>query len=1033
MNKVTFPQQLDALLIDSPLQPGIRARADRAGAILADNKLTFFPDYTDHGVEHINRVLKSQVELVPSEVWKKCAPASDDSLLCAADAAVIIGATLLHDLAMHLTVSGFRELISPGSRFVAVEWFEEDHEEHRADLPWHELWLDYEREARRLSERDLTNIVGEKSARSWKFDGLPATDGAWQKNDYLIVGEFIRRHHARLAHEIALCGFPGAPAGDGTGAFPAMGKSEHLLNDLADLIGLTARSHGTSLRICKAYLDEHLTHGGALRPSGCAALYPMALLRVADYLQLEHTRAPAVLLQLREPQSPISVMEWEKHRAVRTIGRHKDDPRAKMITVSEGVTLRVYLQLRDLLAGLQREMDHSTAVLDEMYGEKTAENLHLLQLATRRVYSNLQTPAFRKKLPYVPSATGFSADPHILTLLVEPLYGKEPGVGVRELMQNSVDAVRELETWCTNHGKTPADLDVPKLAEDADVLIDYIKREDGTWFLQITDRGIGMTPDTIQHYFLRAGASFRRSKEWAKENLDEHGKPKVLRSGRFGIGAFAVFLLGTSFKLQTRHATAPKSEGYSLEASENSTLIQLSRESTDFVGTRIDVELSEQSVRTLRLYEISDFMQSTDWYHGENPRVRQRICWQGHPKRLKRSDPVPASATALLSNWAKLCPPDFDAVFWHVGMSSGITCNGLLIANPGAYHGVERAEYIWEKGVIQLDPPEIAVIDSRGMLALDTRRYGLADPLLPFLDMLARDVTLSFIAHALVCGPGSRDEIHPFMDKHPLAPFQIATIRDGAGNTDQPTLDGRLRLCATGTHFVPVDSCLYRFLDAESYFLNAFVSTSLDLPRKSCTAATTLGFNEIVPQRAALVHWFCEMDFRAFDVSIEAHEKQDWYKEIATAIVTKGVEALRLRNEASRCVGFSSLDGALENKLHYTASKAGGMFHFSSGVDTSPSFHEGLLNKVIESMFQNNNYDIPLLVVGQFRTVREHHTPETLLAKVWVECLGELAIPFDPAERQKLIEHGRNHSELRRHIEMWQQKSKMIAAILSAL
>ena len=39
-----------------------------------------------------------------------------------------------------------------------------------------------------------------------------------------------------------------------------------------------------------------------------------------------------------------------------------------MITVSPNVSLELYLQLRDLLTGIQAEMDHSTAVLDEFYG-----------------------------------------------------------------------------------------------------------------------------------------------------------------------------------------------------------------------------------------------------------------------------------------------------------------------------------------------------------------------------------------------------------------------------------------------------------------------------------------------------------------------------------------------------------------------------------------------------------------------------------------------------------------------------------------
>lgn len=61
MAKIEFPNQLKQLLEDSDLLAPIRALADRVGEILTDNKLLFFPDYTDHGIDHVNHVLKSEV------------------------------------------------------------------------------------------------------------------------------------------------------------------------------------------------------------------------------------------------------------------------------------------------------------------------------------------------------------------------------------------------------------------------------------------------------------------------------------------------------------------------------------------------------------------------------------------------------------------------------------------------------------------------------------------------------------------------------------------------------------------------------------------------------------------------------------------------------------------------------------------------------------------------------------------------------------------------------------------------------------
>ena len=322
------------------------------GTILSDNELSFFPYYTDHGANHVYQVLKTQVELIPAVVWQTSNSDAILRLLCDADASVIIGATLLHDIAMHLRPPGFLEVVSKGSRFHPLPWFDKHQTEHDADLPWDALWEAYEGEARQFSTQQLTNIIGENAARHWKFDGLPKQRGI-ELNHRLIIGEFLRRHHARLAHEIAIYGFPGLPPGSGEGTnFPAMGADRgHPLNRIADLVGLTARSHGLPLRVCKSYLDENAQTSGTPRPMGCAALYSMALLRVADYLQLDFQRAPAVLLQLKDPQSPKSLEEWHKHNVVTYIGL-STDPRGRRITVSDNLLSQSLSAIERTLCGI---------------------------------------------------------------------------------------------------------------------------------------------------------------------------------------------------------------------------------------------------------------------------------------------------------------------------------------------------------------------------------------------------------------------------------------------------------------------------------------------------------------------------------------------------------------------------------------------------------------------------------------------------------------------------------------------------------
>lgn len=1044
MNNIDFPKPLKQLLEDSDLQAPIRAFADRTGEILADNKLPFFPDYTDHGTDHINRVLKTEVELVPKSIWANSKKDSEPRLLSDADAAVIIGATLLHDIAMHLRASGFRELVSVDSRFQALSWFKESHEGHSADRPWHELWEDYRREARRFSQRELGNIIGEESARSWKFHDLPQDTGEWEGNHRLIIGEFIRRHHARLAHEIAIYGFPGLPVGSGEGQFPAMGKEEgHPLMRLADLIGLSARSHWLSLRVCKSYLEASPLYPGTPRPMGTAIFYPMALLRVADYLQIDRQRAPAVLLQLRNPQSPVSVQEWKKHRAVQNIGPAIAS-RGKMITVSNDLSLTVYLQLRELLAGLQAEMDHSTAVLDEVYGTLTELGLNQLNLATRRVYSNLQSPAFRDSLPYVPDRTGFTADPNLLTLLVEPLYGKQPSVGVRELMQNAADAVCELEAWCAAHGVKAESLELPEL--DGDVLIEFIKREDGTWFLRSQDRGIGMTSDTIQNYFLRAGASFRRSAEWAKEFLDESGRSRVIRAGRFGIGAFAVFLLGSSFRLWTRHVAADKSMGYLIEASANSQLIEIKRAGGLTIGTTIEIELSNEAVSGLSLEPKESLSYDgpapqTDWFCWDWPKIVKRVIRGPNTELLAQEFHSPIRKSKLPPEWSVIYPAGFDAVYWTFSDGPSLSCNGLKIANPGSFH--VRA-FRWPERA-QLDRPCVAVLDSAANLPLTTQRYKLSQENVPFVDELVREVTISFIAHALVCGPTSRAEALSFQYGHPLRLGNRSQYH--LAYSEPPFAEGYLRWCATSAEMIPTDAWLYSLLKTESCLVYGSLMSKrhshrpfagpLPMPTETIDHAT--------------ICWEVSVDTYMDDDQGEIRRFATLAERILEKLSTEGVRALGHEVEASRVLVSASqaipfaqttyedralyLDAVGEPLIEIwrkLTKPISGRRWFEALTGTlAPSnppqtmielVEVAAMGENIESTYSREMPDV--LFVAEIKTRSVDREPESVIARIWHECLGATAIPFDAAARKALIAKGGEHPELKRHIEAWQEMKR---------
>lgn len=1012
MAKIHIPERLEALVRGSSLEGPIKSLANSVGTVLYENQMPFFPAYTDHGVDHINKVLEWEVRLVPTKLWGS---PSERPILTTADAVILIGGTLLHDLAMYLQPGGLLELIAQETRFRPLPWFRDHQDGHAADRPWRLLWEDYDREAKRLDDSKLEDIVGPKAiAAGWRYEGLPENPAEWNEYCRLVVGEFLRRHHARLAHEIAIYGFPGLRAGTDRDEFPAIGEKNHDLKDYADLIGLTARSHGISLRVCQEYLKKGSVFGNALKPKNSAILFPMALLRVADYFQIDADRAPPVLLQLKDPQSRISVDEWRKHKTIIDIGDADADPRGKMLTVDSDVPLHIYLQLRELIAGLQAEIDHSSAVLDEAYGLR--EELKDIGLSIRRVHSNLTTKAFREGLPFVPERTGFSADPQILNLLIEPLYGKAPYVGARELVQNAVDAVRELTAWCGRHGKEIQKLDLPR--QEPDVLVEYSFLAENP-IVRVRDKGIGMTAQTVQSYFLRAGVSFRGSPEWTKDFLDDQGKPAVLRAGRFGIGAFAMFLLGNRFRLYTRHVTSAGSRGLKVEAAVGRPAVEIRYEEGLPVGTTLEVELSQETLALLKPLTGAEFVKNLDWYVGDWPTVAHWVIDEQGRRLISGSADAGSTAKKTDLPWFTISQPPYVAR-WTFGDAPPLAVNGFRIDEPPFSR---MLRYSWPGG-LDLAAPCLDIEDEWARLELTVHRYRLADPNLPFLDDLIRDVLLSCVAYTLVCGPSSFEEAMAAGPRHPLG-RPVAVLKDhhvSESRFDHPGEFRRavqrnrrlIRWCATESGMVPFDRWMISLLGRDSLFVTGH-SRLVWKDYESLHAKYVVAAEAGEKSGCSVCVCYAGRANLANLIESATGGKRDPFDvgtivQLAVAVGSTIPRELRQRLGLQRYQWqeLESLPGASNGIKFFEVDRK----------ERAEGKNADLCQNLAAIAAPMGPLDIAF--AAEVRVDRDP-SPVSRLARIWDECLGAHFIPFDSTSRRELIEKGRQHPDLSRHIDSWEK------------
>lgn len=728
-----LPKRLSARLAkDKVLERKVQATIEEfePWIVAGGQRPTFFPDYTDHSLRHIEEVLETSADLIRTDAW---------NAMSSADVAVFIVAVLLHDSALHLSKEGFEALVAPTSVWKPLLGF--------ADKPWHQLWAEYSLEAQRFDEQTLLRVFGDAlPAPKVNLDQLVLDERAKR-----LIGEFLRRHHPRLAHEIARFGVPGP-----SGTTPL---SVHLTGDHADLAGLVARSHGASLRDMLPYLKS--VYHNRVAPLGIHVVFLMVLLRVSDYLQIQASRAPARLHAVHRVRSPYSRTEWNVHAAVRDVRESEDDPETIFVHAIPA-DVHTYLRLKQWLSSLQQELDHSWAVLGEVFSRQHPK-LQKIGIKLRRIGSNIDNvAALSESVAYVPKQVSFTTSgPDLLKLLIGPLYGHRPEIGVRELVQNAVDSVRELQSLRERALVfTDLDLTLSELRGDVDVTVEQVN--DDT-ILTVADRGTGMTPELVTEYFLRAGASFRSSGPWRKAFLDDADHSLVLRAGRFGIGALAAFLIGDRIEVSTRHYSVPADRGIRFQADLQTDPIELCWCERS-VGTTISVVVSSEAKE--KLFSKGHYPRPApdrwDWYCLDDPKLVRRIAPDG--PILRQRYHIPAPGEPAWGDWRQIAVLPFSDVYWTYDDVPALTCNGIIVHEDVSPFGDKsthsRSYFKRNQDVLLPDrsphafrAPAVSIYDPDGFLPLDLRRETLTYLPENLATMLLQDVCRDYLAHAIATVP----------------------------------------------------------------------------------------------------------------------------------------------------------------------------------------------------------------------------------------------------------------------------------------
>lgn len=246
-------------------------------------------------------------------------------------------------------------------------------------------------------------------------------------------------------------------------------------------------------------------------------------LRLVDLLDLGDDRTPYIIWKFVAPRDSRSKMEWEKHLALRPVTC--PEYQNGRIIVVDGSTNNheVYAALEDLRILCENELRGCNNTLSRMNDSR-----HMLDLY--HIEWRVAPQGFE------PISIQFEFDrERMFEILSDEIYNGDPYVFLRELLQNSIDAIRMRREVLK--GIEPTNIGV--------IYVDVKHGDEGDAVITWRDDGVGMDEYIVKKYLATAGNSYYQSSDFENQGL------KMDPISKFGIGILSCFMVADRIEIET--------------------------------------------------------------------------------------------------------------------------------------------------------------------------------------------------------------------------------------------------------------------------------------------------------------------------------------------------------------------------------------------------------------------------------------------------------------------------------------------------
>ncbi|MFD9953198.1 HD domain-containing protein [[Kitasatospora] papulosa] len=484
-------------------------RRDVAELLQVIGTAEIFDEYTKHDITHIDAMLDMLDWVIPQRTHDAMTPA--DWLLA------VLG-IYFHDLGMIVTKEEYENRDTTQFNQFKEKFLLTEDDNGR----------DYRE---RIKELERRNVDVQK----------------------FLYQEFVRYYHA-LRVKNWITGNRTKDYGDST---RVQDEVERILAGLSpsfrkDLALVCESHHLNDLENLEKY---HPSRPYGTKPTEAANVqYAALLLRTVDLLHVTSDRTPSMTFRVIDPRDPVSQHEWAKQGAVVSI---RPKPYKKEQEDLSGI-IEVHALFTEGegyfgLISYLRFAEEQLALSHKWAAQAQEEYPSDYDFPWRAIdTTNVRAEGFLSK------QFKFSIDQaKILDLLTGHTLYNDSDVVLREILQNSIDAVR---------------LQHAELAPINGVA--WIKWDPEKRVLEVGDNGTGMTQEIIENNLLRAGSSRYQDPNFKKSN------PDFNPISRFGIGVMSAFMVADHVEIVTSHLHEEQARHLTLRSVHGKYLVRLLEKAT---------------------------------------------------------------------------------------------------------------------------------------------------------------------------------------------------------------------------------------------------------------------------------------------------------------------------------------------------------------------------------------------------------------------------------------------------------------------